>query len=348
MTPAAPEVVLASGHGVAELVRAILAAVDQEYPHRLAQELTCDADLAPPRVLNPSFYGSYDWHSAVHCHWSLLRCLDSGLPSDLRRQAVAVLDRHLAPEALAGELSFWDGPGGRHVERPYGWAWLVALHAECLRRRDGGTAGASGWAEALRPLAELLGSRLESYFGAELAFPIRSGTHANSAYSLRLLHRAGVIGKNPTLRRAAATAAERAFGTDGALPFHGAPSGDAFVDPSLTEAALIADLYEPDRFAGWFARACPPGAQRDWSPPGFERSGEDPGRVHLEGLLITRAGCLHRVASALPAGDPLAEDLRRGVEDHLAAIRTIEPTDGFGRSHWLPTFLVDLDRELAG
>ena len=31
------------------------------------------ADALTPRALHPAFYGSYDWHSAVHGHWLLVR-----------------------------------------------------------------------------------------------------------------------------------------------------------------------------------------------------------------------------------------------------------------------------------
>jgi Protein of unknown function (DUF2891) len=99
----------------------------------LIQELNSDADVVPPRVLNPSFFGSYDWHSAVHSHWTLVRCLEAGLPETVAREVMDVLDEHLSDERVAGEFSFYSGPGGRMAERPYGWAWLVMLHAECVR-----------------------------------------------------------------------------------------------------------------------------------------------------------------------------------------------------------------------
>ena len=31
--------------------------------------------VAEPRRVHPAFYGCYDWHSAVHSHWLLLRLL---------------------------------------------------------------------------------------------------------------------------------------------------------------------------------------------------------------------------------------------------------------------------------
>ena len=96
----------------ARLATEVVTAVSREYPHMLIQELNSDADVVPPRVLNPSFFGSYDWHSAVHSHWTLVRCLEAGLPADVGATVVNVLDEHLAEDRLAGELSFYAGPGG--------------------------------------------------------------------------------------------------------------------------------------------------------------------------------------------------------------------------------------------
>jgi hypothetical protein len=58
---------------VAALTATALTAVRQEYPHWLAQEVRADTELLRPRQLSPAFYGSYDWHSAVHNHWLLVR-----------------------------------------------------------------------------------------------------------------------------------------------------------------------------------------------------------------------------------------------------------------------------------
>jgi hypothetical protein len=49
--------------------------VGREFPNKLDQILAAEGDLATPRVLHPLFYGSFDWHSAVHSHWLLARVL---------------------------------------------------------------------------------------------------------------------------------------------------------------------------------------------------------------------------------------------------------------------------------
>src|SRR5262245_9522184 len=50
-----------------------LSCVHREYPNKIAHVLKGDADALPPRELTPVFFGCYDWHSAVHGHWLLVK-----------------------------------------------------------------------------------------------------------------------------------------------------------------------------------------------------------------------------------------------------------------------------------
>ncbi len=59
----------------ANLLQLPLACAEVEYPNKLGQTLRGDQDLASPKVLHPAFYGCFDWHSAVHGHWSMVRLL---------------------------------------------------------------------------------------------------------------------------------------------------------------------------------------------------------------------------------------------------------------------------------
>ena len=324
------------------LVTAALTAARREYPHKLDQELRSDADLRPPRELNPAFYGSYDWHSAVHNHWLLVRALARGLPGELAGAATALLDEHLSTERIEAEAAFFAGPGGQTSERPYGWAWLVLLHAECTA---GDGPGPRRWAAALAPLAGLLAGRLGEYFGSVLAFPIRSGTHRDTAFSLGLALEAARRRGDASSAVALRAAAVQFFGGDGPLPWAEDPAGDAFLTAPLTEAALMAGVLSVPEFTGWLGRVLPDPAVAAWAPPEFPR-GDDPGSVHLEGLLISRAWCLDAIGRALPAGHPAARLALAAADDHLERIATLDPTAGFGRSHWLPTFLLYLDERL--
>src|SRR5437762_1446000 len=101
------------------------------------------------RKLHPAFYGSYDWHSAVHMHWLLVRVLRVYPVAQIASEITDALDRHLTPENVERELAYFRSPAGRTFERPYGWAWLLELQAESLGLR-------SRWSRALQPLAEEL------------------------------------------------------------------------------------------------------------------------------------------------------------------------------------------------
>src|SRR5438128_1112542 len=127
------------------------------------------------RALHPAFYGSYDWHSAVHMHWALMRILRL---YPLSREAAAIADAfevHLTAQAIETELAYFRSPAGRSFERPYGWAWLLELQAEALRSR-------ARWSGALQPLATHLAGRLRDYL-AQAPYPVRAGSHANSAFA---------------------------------------------------------------------------------------------------------------------------------------------------------------------
>jgi hypothetical protein len=331
---------------LAGLVAIALQASAREYPHMLMQELNSDADVLPPRTLNPSFYGSYDWHSAVHNHWLLVRALQRGGLGDLEGEVVARLDDHLSPERLAGELAFRTGPGGRTASRPYGWAWLVALHAECAAQAADGDPRPARWAQALQPLAALLDDRLAAYFGGSLAFPIRVGTHANTAFSLQLTLRAARRRGDETRAAALAGDARRMFAADDSLPWSEDPAGDAFLTAPLVEADLLADVLDSGRLAAWLDRSLPHPERAAWRPPAFSPDGDDPGTVHLEGLIASRAWALDALARRLPAAHPAVALARPRVDAHVALVQDLRPGDGFNRAHWVPTYVLYLDERL--
>jgi len=109
----------------------------------------------------------------------------------------------------------------------------------------------------------------------------------------------------------------------------------------------MADILPgPGSFSAWLGGVLPDPSSAAWEPPDFRPDAADPGTVHLEGLLVSRAWCLDAVAAALSAGHPVASTARAAAGLHQARAARIRPDDGFGRSHWLPTFLLYLDEQL--
>src|SRR5439155_18170492 len=167
---------------LAPFVERALEAIGREYPNHVQHLMLDDADARPPRDLTPVFFGSFDWHSAVHGHWCVVRGLACGIEGQLAARAAEALERSLTPERVAGEVAYASAPERAGFERPYGLAWLLQLGAE-LRRSA--SPRAFGWHDALRPLEALAMRRLTEWL-PRLRWPIRSGEHSQTAFALGL------------------------------------------------------------------------------------------------------------------------------------------------------------------
>ena len=296
----------------AAFARVALANVQREYPRRLDQLLSAPDTQWRPHDLHPAFFGSYDWHSAVHMHWLLARLLN--LHPTLGSEVSAVLDAHLAPERLAKELAFFGTPGGALFERPYGWAWLLELQAELLRlnRRR--------WHEALEPLAEELARRFSSYITA-LPYPVRAGTHGNSAFACVLALDYALIAADSRLKEQIQAAARRWFLADRDSPVAYEPSGDDFLSPALVEAVLMKQVLGD---SGWLQAFLPAWGPLAEPPKVIDHA--DAKQSHLDGLCLSRAWCFIRLGHDQEAKRHLAAGLPHVIGGDYAG------------EHWLATF----------
>ena len=125
-----------------------LACVHQEYPNKISHVLQSDQDVLPPRTLTPAFYGCFDWHSAVHGHWLLVRLLKRFPTAPFAGAVRAALARSLTRSNLAAELAYFNGKGRASWERPYGLAWLLQLDAELRSWSD---PDAGQWSRSIAP-----------------------------------------------------------------------------------------------------------------------------------------------------------------------------------------------------
>lgn len=299
-----------------------------EYPNSLAHFLIGPADVQPPRRLHPVFYGSYDWHSAVHGWWLLARCLrrHPGLPGT--DKALALFASHFTPEGGAAEAAYMQQPGRGAWERPYGWGWLLALAAELHLWPQ---PEAKAWRSALHPLENHIVRAFPGYL-AKLTYPIRTGTHFNTAFGLILaLHYARICG-NADLAQSIEGYARSKFLPDSDYPAHYEPNGDDFLSGALTEALLLAMLLSAADFASWFARFLP----RPPFAPAIVADRSDAKGVHLDGLNLSRAWCLRGIAAALP--DSQRSALLDMAATHEAASLPFLESGEYGGEHWLATF----------
>ncbi|MFY9316179.1 MAG: DUF2891 family protein [Burkholderiales bacterium] len=317
--------------------RVALANVTREYPRKLDHLLDAPPGDLTPRASHPAFYGSYDWHSAVHMHWLLVRLLRLQAALPWAAQALSVLDRHLSPAPLAAERALFDAPGGRTFERPYGWAWLLELQAEALRSRSS-RAESGRWAQALEPLAAYLAGRMRE-FVAVAVYPVRAGMHGNTAFACILaLDYAREAGDAP-LAAAIEAAARKWYLADRDAPLAYEPSQADFLSPVLTEAQLMREVLPQHEFAAWLAAFLPAGLGALAVPPEVpDRS--DAQFCHLDGLSLSRAWALRRLAAARHAGGrgAFAEACRAAAERHLAAALPQAVGGDYVAEHWLASF----------
>jgi hypothetical protein len=303
--------------------------IGTEFPHATQQVVRGPDEPSRPRVLHPAFHGAYDWHSCVHMHWLLVRLL-SDVPECLDVPAVRdALDATLTVDAVEAEAAHLRANPG--FERPYGWAWAVALAAACARCPD---PAAEAWSAALGPLTDAVEELTLTWLDRAVG-PVRHGVHANTAFGLALLHEnGGALGRD----RLATTIARRAvewFGADRDYPAGWEPSGQDFLSPALAEADLMRRVLPPEEFAGWLAAFLP-----DPAPfaPAEVNDATDGHQAHLYGLNLSRAWHSRLLAGALPPDDPRTAALRETADHHLNASLPHVSGKGFVSDHWLATF----------
>src|SRR5262245_54048398 len=83
--------------------RLALKGIQKEYPSKPADVLNSEMDVKSPREMHPAFYGSFDWHSAVHGHWMLAHLLRLFPELPENKQIRAVLAEHLSATNLKKE-----------------------------------------------------------------------------------------------------------------------------------------------------------------------------------------------------------------------------------------------------
>jgi hypothetical protein len=319
----------------AVLARVALASVGREYPYRPDVWLESDSDLALPRAQHPLFHTSYDWHSCVHMHWSLLRLLRryrAALDAGSAEAICAHFDARLTVEAVRGETALFDRPGRATFERPYGWAWLLALQAELARLGE----SARHWQDALAPLALRLARALADHL-PRLDWPVRAGTHANSAFACVLALDYARTCAHPALERAIELAAHRWFGHDRRYPAHYEPGGEDFLSPGLTEALLMQQVLDDCDFADWWPAFAPSGnALAQWLAPVRVSDMQDARIVHLHGLNLARAWCWRTLHPQLP--QPLQGPAAQAAAAHWRSSSAQAVEGAYVSTHWLASF----------
>ncbi|MFN2546003.1 MAG: DUF2891 domain-containing protein [Myxococcales bacterium] len=301
-----------------------LKCVRQEYPNKLDHVMNGHQDVLSPKTMHPSFYGCFDWHSCVHGHWMLARLLRKFPDLPEAAKIREVLDENLASDKIATEVAYFDQPNRKSFERTYGWAWLLELAAELRGTK---------WGEQVQPLADRVIRALNDFLPKQ-TYPIRTGVHPNTAFSLGLALDYARAAHDQAFEKLIDERARTYFGNDRDVPISWEPGGEDFLSPALTEAALMAKVLPPAEFRRWFARFLPKPLKLD---PAVVSDRTDPKIVHLDGLNLSRADALYQLSKAL--GDA---KLARLADQHAEATLPHVASGSYEGEHWLATFAVHM------
>lgn len=280
-----------------QLVKLPIKCIDIEYPNKLNQVIGSEVDLRSPKELHPAFYGCFDWHSSVHGHWSLVRLLKEQPNLKEKQRILDGLKAHLSKANIAIEIAYFKDSLSQGFERMYGWAWLLKLSDE-LETWD--EPKAKQLKENIRPLAKVIVKNCEAFL-PKLHYPIRVGTHTNTAFAMSMIYDYAETTNNKSLQKLIKDRAIDFYGSDVNCPLTWEPSGADFLSPCFEEANLMRRIYSKAKFKTWLAKFLPELESKTFKlVPAVVSDRTDGHLVHLDGLNFSRAWCLYGIAKMLP------------------------------------------------
>ena len=329
---------------VARFAELALDCLHREYPNKISHVLNGPEDAKRPHDLTPVFFGCFDWHSAVHGHWLLVRLCRTYPEATFAAKARGALGKSFTPDKIAAEIAYLRGEGRRTFERPYGLAWLLQLSAELHEWDD---PQAAQWAATLEPLEREAANRFKEWL-PKLSHPIRTGEHSQTAFAMGLVHDWARCRGDKEMAILIERRARDYYLRDRGASLSFEPSGQDFLSPILAEADLMRRALRPAEFAAWLGTFLPElsvDVSKAWLQPAVVTDKTDGKLVHLDGLNLSRAWMLEGIAAGLPPGDPRIVNLLSAARAHRKAGLSAVTGEHYEGGHWLGSFAVYLVTE---
>jgi hypothetical protein len=199
---------------------------------------------------------------------------------------------------------------------------------------------AARWGRTLQPLADVFVARFAEHL-PKATYPVRVGTHFNTAFALSLAIEYADVVRNQEL---AALLRDKAAGwyTGDADCQAWEPSGDDFLSSALIEAECMRRALPAAEFTPWMNAFLPRLAEREPRSifePAVVSDRTDGKIAHLDGLNLSRAWCWRALAATWADDDPRRPLALEAASLHLAASLPHVGGDYMGE-HWLATFAV--------
>ena len=317
-----------------DLAELPLQCIQQEYPNKLGQVITSKNDLQTPSELHPVFYGCFDWHSAVHGHWSLVKLLKEFPDLEKADSIRILLESQFSKEKIQQEIAYFDAKYNQSYERTYGWAWLLKLSAE-LKSWDDPLG--KKLEENLRPLSKLIAAKYFEYL-PKLKYPIRVGTHSNTAFGLSFAYDYALVYEDHLFANLISKRAKDFYLKDIGCPIGWEPSGYDFLSPCIEEVDIMRKILTKDDFSLWIQDFLPQLSTVDFSMPVGEVSDRTDGHlVHLDGVNFSRAWCFYGLANQYEE----FKHLKKVANTHIAYSLPNLVGDDYEGGHWLASFAIN-------
>lgn len=304
--------------------------IDQEYPNKTGHVTNDADDLQTPSQMHPAFYGCFDWHSAVHGHWTLVNILMLYPTFEKAKTIKSKLRISLTAENIQQEIKYFEAPNA-NFERTYGWVWLLKL-AEALEQWQDPLA--DSLQANLEPLTLLLEEKMIAFL-PKLTYPIRVGEHPNTAFALSFALDYARSLERKELEKLIIKRAKSYFLTDQGCPVTWEPGGFDFLSPCLQEATLMGKVLSKSEYQTWIQEFLPILFQdtANTITPATVTDRSDGKLAHLDGLNFSRAWCLYEMSDILE--NPTLTDV---ANKHFEFSYDKISSDNYAGSHWLASF----------
>ncbi len=313
------------------LIKLPLNCITNPLPYKAGLTIAKVEDLQMPQIHHPAFYGCFDWHSAVHGHWSIVYLLKTFPELTEQKKARKLLNANLTEENISKEIAYFSlNKHTKSFERTYGWAWLLKLQEELIDWND---PDAKNWSRALQPLCDLISQKYIEYL-PKLVYPIRVGEHSNTAFGLCFAYDYALKVNDKALLEMISTRAKEFYLEDENCPISWEPSGYDFLSPCLQELDIMRRVLTKEEFKPWAQNFLDGIDKKGLNLIPAEIIDRTDGKlVHLDGLNFSRAWCLYGATTYLQ-NDYLTDNADLHLSHSLSNI-----TDGdYAGEHWLASF----------
>jgi hypothetical protein len=201
----------------------------------------------------PSFYGCFDWHSAVNNHWALIKLLKNNPKNKNNPTIITRLEEAFNGENIQKELKYFKVRELEMFEFPYGTTWLLKV-AEELTTWDNPLA--KKWLANLDPLVQHIIKNYNFYW-PKLNTPAIEGNHYNFGFGLSFAIDYARSTKKDTLEKTLVKAAQKYYGAMKNFDFTKEPFGYDFMSAGLLIADLMRKVYTQAEYETWLRAFAP-------------------------------------------------------------------------------------------